>query len=65
MTSAAQDPAVLALLRNPFSLTPSIEGPRQPLGNKPMIDEMLGLRAAPFTMAAINNRNMHPGIEHA
>lgn len=56
---------MLALLRNLFSLTPSIEGPRQPFGNKPMIDEMLGLRAAPFTMAAINNRNMHPGIEHA
>ncbi len=59
--AAAADPAVLALLRNPFSLTPGFEGPKQPSGNKPMIDEALGadVWVAPFVMAAINTRNVH------
>jgi short subunit dehydrogenase-like uncharacterized protein len=59
MAASARDPAVLALLRNPFSLTPGFEGPRQPSGNKPMVDEVLGLWVAPFIMAAINTRNVH------
>ena len=59
MAAAAKDPGVLALLRNPFSLTPGFEGPRQPSGNKPMVDEVLGLWVAPFVMAAINTRNVH------
>lgn len=57
--AAAADPGVLELLRNPFSLTPGFEGPRQPSGNKPMVDEALGLWVAPFVMAAINTRNVH------
>ena len=59
MAAAAKDPGVLALLRNPFSLTPGFEGPRQPSGNKPMVDEVLGLWVAPSVMAAINTRNVH------
>ena len=59
MVAAATDPAVLDLLRNPFSLTPGFEGPRQPPGHKPMVDEVLGLWVAPFIMAAINTRNVH------
>jgi len=59
MAAAATDPAVLDLLRNPFSLTPGFEGPRQPPGHKPMVDEVLGLWVAPFIMAAINTRNVH------
>jgi short subunit dehydrogenase-like uncharacterized protein len=59
MAAAAQDPRVLDLLRNPFSLTPGFEGPRQPSGSKPMVDEVLGLWVAPFVMAAINTRNVH------
>ena len=59
MAAAATDPGVLALLRNPFSLTPGFEGPRQPSGNKPELDEALGLWVAPFVMAAINTRNVH------
>ena len=59
MAAAAADPGVLDLLRNPFSLTPGFEGPRQPSGNKPMVDEALGLWVAPFVMAAINTRNVH------
>ena len=59
MAAAKSDPRVLDLLRNPFSLTPGFEGPRQPSGNKPMVDEVLGVWVAPFVMAAINTRNVH------
>ncbi len=59
--AAAADPVVLGLLRNPFALTPGFEGPRQPSGNKPMVDTALGpdTWVAPFVMAAINTRNVH------
>ena len=57
--AAAQDPKVLALLRDPFSLTPGFIGPRQPSGTKPMLDDALGAWVAPFIMAAINTRNVH------
>ncbi len=59
MAAGAAQPGVLELLRNPFSLTPGFEGPRQPSGSKPMVDEVLGLWVAPFVMAAINTRNVH------
>jgi short subunit dehydrogenase-like uncharacterized protein len=59
MAAAATKPGVLDLLRNPFALTPGFEGPRQPSGAKPMLDEALGLWVAPFVMAAINTRNVH------
>ncbi len=59
MAAAAKDPKVLELLRNPFSLTPGFDGPRQPSGSKPMVDEALGVWVAPFIMAAINTRNVH------
>ena len=70
--AAAADPAVLALLRNPFALTPGVEGPRQPAGNKPMVDAAMGgagdIWVAPFVMAAINTRNVHRSnylLQHA
>ena len=59
MAAAMQDPGVMDLLRNPFSLTPGFEGPRQPSGNKPMLEEDTGQWVAPFVMAAINTRNVH------
>ncbi len=61
MAAAATDPRVLDWLRSPFSLTPGFEGPKQPSGNKPMIDEALGeqMWVAPFIMAAINTKNVH------
>ena len=68
MAAAATQPGVLDLLRNPFSLTPGFEGPRQPSGSKPMVDEVLGLWVAPFVMAAINTRNVHRSnflLQHA
>ncbi|GEQ98097.1 saccharopine dehydrogenase [Iodidimonas gelatinilytica] len=59
LASAAQDPDILNLLRNPFALTPGFEGARQPSGAKPYYDEDCGSWAAPFIMAAINTRNIH------
>ncbi len=61
MAAAATDPSVLGLLRDPFALTPGFTGPKQPSGNKPMVDEALGadVWVAPFVMAAINTRNVH------
>ena len=70
MAAAATNPGVLDLMKNPFSLTPGFEGPRQPSGNKPMVDEALGegMWVAPFVMAAINTRNVHRSnflLQHA
>jgi short subunit dehydrogenase-like uncharacterized protein len=59
MAAAQEDPHVLNLLRNPFALTPGFEGPKQPAGTRPMLDDALGLWVAPFVMAAINTRNIH------
>lgn len=59
MAAAMKDPAVLELLRSPFSLTPGFTGPKQPSGSKPMLEEDLGTWSAPFVMAAINTRNVH------
>ena len=59
MAAAATQPGVIDLLKNPFSLTPGFEGPRQPAGHKPMLDEVMGVWVAPFIMATINTRNVH------
>ena len=74
MAAAATQPGVLDLLKNPFSLTPGFEGPHQPSGSKPVVDEALGsgggegVWVAPFVMAAINTRNVHRSnflLQHA
>jgi len=57
--AAARDLSLVALLQNPFVLTPGFEGPKQPRGNKPLLDEDMGLWTAPFVMATINTRNVH------
>jgi short subunit dehydrogenase-like uncharacterized protein len=59
LAAAMADPGVMALLRNPFSLTPGFEGPPQPPGRKPVHDDRLGSWLAPFVMADINTRNVH------
>lgn len=65
MAAAAKDPRVLDWLHSPFALTPGFEGPKQPSGNEPMIDEALGqvngegLWVAPFVMAVVNTKNVH------
>jgi short subunit dehydrogenase-like uncharacterized protein len=57
--AAAKDLSLVAQLQNPFVLTPGFEGPKQPRGNKAVLDEDLGLWTAPFVMATINTRNVH------
>jgi len=57
--AAAKDPGILALMRDPFSLTPGFQGPKQPPGNKPMFDADLQTWVTPFFMANINTRNVH------
>ncbi|MDR3490268.1 MAG: saccharopine dehydrogenase NADP-binding domain-containing protein [Bradyrhizobium sp.] len=57
--AAAKDLSLVAMLKNPFVLTPGFEGPKQPPGNKPLFDEDLGMWTAPFVMATINTRNVH------
>jgi short subunit dehydrogenase-like uncharacterized protein len=57
--AAARDLSLVALLRNPFVLVPGFEGPKQPPGNKPQLDEDLDSWTAPFAMATINTRNVH------
>lgn len=57
--AATKDLSLVALLKNPFSLTPGFDGPKQPPGNKPLYDEDLGMWVAPFVMATINTRNVH------
>jgi short subunit dehydrogenase-like uncharacterized protein len=57
--AAANDHSLVALLRNPFALTPGFEGPKQPPGNRPAFDQELDSWTAPFVMANINTRNVH------
>jgi short subunit dehydrogenase-like uncharacterized protein len=57
--AAANDLSLVALLKNPFALTPGFEGPKQPPGNRPAFDRDLDSWTAPFAMATINTRNVH------
>jgi short subunit dehydrogenase-like uncharacterized protein len=57
--SAARDLSQVSRLQDPFVLTPGFEGPEQPRGNRPKLDEDIGSWTAPFGMATINTRNVH------
>src|SRR5712671_5979358 len=57
--AVAKDLSLVALLKDPFVLTPGFEGPKQPPGNRPVFEEDLQSWAAPFVMATINTRNIH------
>jgi short subunit dehydrogenase-like uncharacterized protein len=57
--AVAKDLSLVAILNNPFALTPGFEGPKQPRGNKPAYEDDLKSWAAPFMMALINTRNVH------
>lgn len=59
MARAMRDPTVMAVLRNPFSLTGGFEGPDQPHGMAVQEDDDFGSWVAPFIMAPINTRNIH------
>jgi short subunit dehydrogenase-like uncharacterized protein len=57
--AAAKDLSLVAMLKDPFVLTPGFTGPKQPPGNRPLLDEDLGMWTAPFVMATINTRSVH------
>ena len=57
--AVAKDLSLVAILNNPFALTPGFEGPKQPRGSKPAYEKDLHSWTAPFMMALINTRNVH------
>jgi short subunit dehydrogenase-like uncharacterized protein len=57
--AVAKDLSLVALLKDPFVLTPGFQGPKQPPGNRPVFEEDLQSWTAPFVMATINTRNVH------
>jgi len=59
MKSAAKNPGIINVLRNPFALAEGFEGPGQPTGMVPMYETDLDKWAAPFVMAPINTKNVH------
>jgi len=59
MARAAKQPEILDWLKDPFSLTPGFEGPKQPHGAKPIEEKDIGSWSAPFIMASINTKNVH------
>ncbi len=59
MKRAGREPEILNWLKDPFSLTPDFEGPKQPHGMKPVFDEDINSWSAPFIMASINTKNIH------
>jgi short subunit dehydrogenase-like uncharacterized protein len=54
----AKDLSLVAILNDPFALTPGFKGAKQPKGNKPAFEEEMKSWTAPFTMALINTRNV-------
>jgi short subunit dehydrogenase-like uncharacterized protein len=59
MKAAAKNPGLIKVLTNPFALTGSFTGPKQPSGMAPIFDEDLNSWSAPFVMATINTKNIH------
>ena len=57
--AVAKDISLIAILNDPFALTPGFAGPKQPKGNRALLEEDLQSWAAPFMMALINTRNVH------
>jgi short subunit dehydrogenase-like uncharacterized protein len=59
MSAAGRDPAFLALLGDPFALTPGFKGPLQPSPFEIRFDKDIGEWVAPFKMAPLNIANVH------
>src|ERR1700726_1147621 len=57
--AVAKDLSLVAILNDPFALTPGFRGAKQPKGNRPAYEEDLQSWTAPFMMALINTRNVH------
>jgi len=59
MKRAGKQPEILDWLKDPFSLVPNFDGPKQPHGAKPIFEDDLNSWSAPFIMASINTKNVH------
>jgi len=57
--AVAKDPAIGALLADPFALTPGFKGAPQPDGDTPYEDKVAGAWVGPFMMAGINTKAVH------
>lgn len=57
--AAATDPALAALLNDPFAYTPGFTGTAQPDGQTPYLDEVAGSWVGPFIMSTINTKAVH------
>jgi short subunit dehydrogenase-like uncharacterized protein len=58
-SAAKADDSIVAILKDPFALTPGFQGPKQPSGMKIEFDSDLQAWVAPFLMSPINSRNVH------
>ncbi|MDP3747981.1 MAG: saccharopine dehydrogenase NADP-binding domain-containing protein [Phenylobacterium sp.] len=59
MAAIMKDPSLMALMADPFALTPGFKGPEQPRGDQPEHDPDMDAQVGPFMMAAINTKNVH------
>jgi len=59
MKRAGVQPEIIDWLRDPFSLVPGFDGPKQPSGARVVFEDDLNSWAAPFIMASINTKNVH------
>lgn len=59
LEAAQKDKSLISRLADPFALTAGFRGPRQPRGDKAMLDADFRSWATPFIMAAINTKNVH------
>ncbi|WP_213881115.1 saccharopine dehydrogenase NADP-binding domain-containing protein [Pseudomonas sp. dw_358] len=57
--AVARDPAVAAVLADPFAYTAGFKGVAQPDGQTPYEDELAGTWVGPFIMADINPKTVH------
>ena len=53
------DLSLVAVLKDPFALTPGFKGPKQPPGNRVLYEQDMQSWIAPFAMALVNTRNVH------
>jgi len=59
MAAAAQQPAMIKVLMDPFALSEGYAGVEQPSGMAPVYEEDLQSWSAPFIMATINTKTIH------
>lgn len=59
LQAVGREPALAAMLADPFALTPGFRGPPQPDETGAVFDEDTGRWSGPFVMAMINTKNVH------